>query len=81
MALRWTALDPGDTLFESVILLDKASNWEEFRNALRYWDTPSQNFVYADTEGNIGYQTPGKQNEKLTTKFGLLGGLYYRAIK
>jgi len=59
VALRWTALEPS-TLMQSVTKLNKATNWEEFRDALRYWDVPSQNFVYADTKGNIGYQTPGR---------------------
>jgi len=58
LALRWTALEGGQ-LFRSVYLLNHARNWEEFREALRYWQAPSQNFVYADTEGNIGYQMPG----------------------
>jgi penicillin amidase len=59
LAFSWTALQPG-TLMHSVLLLDRASNWEEFREALSYWDVPSQNFVYADVEGNIGYQAPGR---------------------
>ena len=59
LALCWTALEPG-TLLQSVTKLNRAMNWEEFRDALRYWDVPSQNFVYADTKGNIGYQTPGR---------------------
>ncbi len=59
LALSWTALQPG-TLFRSVMLLDQAQNWEDFRRALSYWDVPSQNFVYADVEGNIGYQAPGR---------------------
>jgi len=59
LALSWTALQPG-TLMRSVLLLDRASNWEEFREALSYWDVPSQNFIYADVEGNIGYQAPGR---------------------
>ena len=59
LALSWTALQPG-TLVRSIPLLNRASNWEEFREALRYWDVPSQNFVYADVEGNIGYQSPGR---------------------
>jgi len=59
LALSWTALQPG-TLMKSVLLLDRARNWEEFRDALRYWDVPSQNFVYADVDGNIGYQAPGR---------------------
>jgi len=59
LAFSWTALEPG-TLVQSILLLDRAGNWEEFRDALSYWDVPSQNFVYADVEGNIGYQTPGR---------------------
>jgi penicillin amidase len=59
LALRWTALD-ATYLFKAVEGLDLASNWEEFRQALSYWDVPSQNFVFADVAGNIGYQSPGK---------------------
>jgi len=59
LALSWTALEPG-TIVQSVLSLDRASNWEEFRDALRFWDAPSQNFVYADVDGNIGYQAPGR---------------------
>jgi penicillin amidase len=58
MALQWAALQPGQ-LLKAVLMLNKAQNWEQFREALRYWDTPSQNFVYADVDGNIGYQMPG----------------------
>jgi len=59
VALRWTALMPG-TILGSVLRLDQARNWEEFREALRLWTVPAQNFVYADTDGNIGYQLPGR---------------------
>jgi len=58
LSLKWTALQVNHT-FRSVIQIDKARNWDEFRDALRLWDVPSQNFVYADVDGNIGYQTPG----------------------
>ncbi len=58
LALRWTALSPGE-LGHSVLRLNRANNWEEFTEALRDWDAPSQNFVYADIDGNIGYYTPG----------------------
>ena len=34
----------------------KAQNWDQFRDALRDWSVPGQNFVYADIDGNIGYQ-------------------------
>ena len=59
LTLSWTALQPG-TLVRSILLLDRASNWDQFREALSYWDAPSQNFVYADVKGNIGYQAPGR---------------------
>jgi len=59
LSLRWTALQPS-TALKSLIMINRARNFEEFREALRYWDTASQNFVYADIEGNIGYQAPGR---------------------
>lgn len=59
VALRYTGNLVG-TLFQSVIEINKAQNWAEFRDALRKWDIPAQNFVYADVDGNIGYQAPGR---------------------
>ncbi|MCK4429857.1 MAG: penicillin acylase family protein [Candidatus Aminicenantes bacterium] len=58
-SLRWTIYKGGRT-FEAVYLLNKAQNWKDFSKALRLFDTPSQNFVYADKEGNIGYYLTGK---------------------
>jgi penicillin G amidase len=61
LALSWTALEGGKSnLLRSVMLINRAQNWDEFRFALSFWDVPSQNFVYADVEGNIGYQSPGR---------------------
>ncbi len=59
LALQWTALRERSRLFELVLEIDRAQNWNDFRNALKSWDVPSQNFVYADVDGNIGYQMPG----------------------
>ena len=58
LSLKWTAFMPNRT-FESAVKLDQARNFQEFRDALRLWDIPSQNFIYADVDGNIGYQMPG----------------------
>lgn len=58
LAAQWTASLPSRVL-QSVILLNQAQNYDDFREALRYWDVPAQNFVYADVEGNIAYQLPG----------------------
>ena len=59
VALRWTALDPG-SIVSAVLRLDRAGDWSEFREALKRWTVPAQNFVYADRDGNIGYQLPGR---------------------
>lgn len=58
LAMRWAAQEPSRVL-QSVVLLNQAQNYNDFREALRFWDVPSQNFVYADTQGNIAYQMPG----------------------
>jgi len=59
LALRWTAHDPGD-LVMGVLAVDRAGDWAEFQEALRHWPAPSQNFVYADVEGHIGFIMPGQ---------------------
>ncbi len=58
VALRWTALEPGRTA-DALFGIDLASNWAEFRAAASKFEVPSQNLVYADTAGHIGYQAPG----------------------
>jgi len=59
LALHWTALEPS-SISVAILALDKAKNWDDFRSALKDWDVPSQSLVYADGQGNIGYQMPGK---------------------
>ncbi len=58
IALKWTALAPS-TPFEAIWGFDKAQNWGEFRAAARAFHVPAQNLIYADVDGNIGYQMPG----------------------
>ncbi|HVV44673.1 MAG TPA: penicillin acylase family protein, partial [Bryobacteraceae bacterium] len=58
MSVRWVAAEPG--LFQYVFLdIDRARNWDEFRKAVSRYGGPSQNFVYADVDGHIGYQAAG----------------------
>ncbi|GAA1948504.1 penicillin acylase family protein [Agromyces allii] len=58
LSLQWTALTPGTTA-QSIFALDRARDWDEFRAAAAQFDVPSQNLIYADVDGNIGYQAPG----------------------
>jgi penicillin amidase len=60
LAFRWTALDESDDTVVAFLRLNEARNWDEFTAALRHFVVPSQNFVYADVEGHIGYYLPGR---------------------
>lgn len=60
LALRWTALDEDDATVTAFLQMNDARNWDEFTAALRHLVVPSQNFVYADREGHIGYYAPGR---------------------
>lgn len=59
VSLRWTALNPGKSM-DAVFELNRASDWNSFRKAAEHFEVPSQNLIYADTKGNIGYQAPGQ---------------------
>ncbi len=59
LALRWTALEPGNT-FQAVYEMNLAEDCLSFREALRPFDDPSQNLVYADRHGNIAYSLTGR---------------------
>jgi penicillin amidase len=59
LAFRWTALDAEDPTVTAVLQVNAARNWNEFTTALRDFIVPSQNFVYADVDGHIGYYAPG----------------------
>lgn len=58
LSLQWTALTPGPTA-GAIFAFDTARDWAGFRAAAAQFQVPSQNLVYADVDGNIGYQAPG----------------------
>lgn len=58
VSLQWTALQPGKSM-DAVFELNRAKDFSQFRKAAEHFEVPSQNLIYADTKGNIGYQAPG----------------------
>jgi penicillin G amidase len=58
-ALLWTGFEVGG-LETAALRLIEATDWGEFRGALRGWDVPVLNFLYADVAGNIGFQFAGR---------------------
>ena len=64
LSLQWVIHDGGQTA-EAFYWLNKAKSWVDFTEAIGYMDAPSQNFLYGDREGNIGYYLSGKIPERL----------------
>jgi len=60
VSIRFTALDPADTSAEAVFRVNRARDWTQFKDALRLYRAPQQNFVYADRVGNIGFIAPAR---------------------
>ena len=59
VALQWTALEPGRT-GDAVFALNRAATAEDVAEAAALFEVPSQNIVFATTDGDIGYQAPGR---------------------
>ncbi len=58
LTMCWSGFDYSDEI-RAVYLLNRAGNWDEFRAALSNFRSISQNFAYADVDGNIGLNTGG----------------------
>lgn len=58
MSVWWAGNVPSQDL-DVVLGLDQAASWNDFRNALRGWHSPTHNFVFADDQGNIGLISAG----------------------
>ena len=54
----WAGNVPSQDL-DVLLGVDRASSWQQFRDALRGWLSPTHNFVYADDKGNIGLISAG----------------------
>jgi len=59
-ALRWTMVDPATLETQGIFALNRARNWKEFTAGLATYNGPTQNFVYADIDGHIGYYGAGR---------------------
>ena len=59
LAMRWEAITQGETA-GAFLAIDRASNWGQFLEGIRRFGSPSQNFIYADVDGHIGYAMSGR---------------------
>lgn len=58
-AVRCAWLEPGGSPYLASLRMDQAKNWEEFKIACSFSNIPGENMVWADREGNIGWQAVG----------------------
>jgi penicillin amidase len=58
-ALRTIHSEPGTASYLASLSLGRARNWTEFQAAMARWLMPSENMIYADRDGNIGWVAGG----------------------
>jgi penicillin G amidase len=59
IAIRMVSQEPGTASYLASLSLDRARNWSEFLAAMGRWKMPSENMIYADVQGNIGWIAAG----------------------
>lgn len=70
LALKWTAFEHG-VMQIPFLDINRAQNWDEFKRAISNFGIPSQNAVYADVDGHIGYIATGKVPTRSTPSAGV----------
>ncbi len=58
-AIRSVHSEPGTASYLGSLVMDRARNWSQFEAALTKWLMPSENMIYADVDGNIGWIAAG----------------------
>jgi penicillin G amidase len=58
-ALKWVGAEPGGAGYLAGLSLARAKDWKEFVAGVARFKVPSENMVYADTSGNIGWIDAG----------------------
>ena len=64
LALRFVGSEPGTAGYLAQLSLNRVRDWPSFRAAAARWKLPTENLVYADTAGNIGWIAAGLMPER-----------------
>jgi penicillin amidase len=59
VAIRMVGQEPGTAAYLASLQLGRARNWRDFQGAMARWKMPSENMIYADVDGNIGWIASG----------------------
>lgn len=58
-SLKWVGTEPGTAGYLASLSMNRAQNWKDFLKSLERWKVPSENIIYADVDGNIGWVAAG----------------------
>lgn len=58
-AFRTVLSEPGTAGYLGSLRVDQSQDWEDYREAMVAWKVPSENMIYADVDGNIGWVAAG----------------------
>ena len=58
-AIRPAWMEVGGSPYLASLRMDQATSWEEFREASNFSNIPGENMIWADRQGNIGWQAVG----------------------
>ncbi|MEP6690776.1 MAG: penicillin acylase family protein [Gemmatimonadaceae bacterium] len=58
-ALKFVGEEPGTAGYLASLSIDRATDWAGFLAAAARWRLPTENLVYADVDGNIGWVAAG----------------------
>lgn len=74
LTIHWVGDEPSNEMF-SIYKVNRAGNWDEFKEAFKTFKSISQNVAYADVKGNIGlYACAGVPIRKRDAIFRILPG-------
>ncbi|MGE0439708.1 MAG: penicillin acylase family protein [Gemmatimonadales bacterium] len=57
--IRFVGSEPGTAGYLAQISINRATDWRTFKAAAYRWKLPTENLVYADVDGNIGWIAAG----------------------
>jgi penicillin amidase len=74
LSVQYTGFGPTQEI-EAFLRFNRARNLDDFKAALQFFDFGSQNFVYADVDGNIAYFTSGEVPVREDLQAGAVNGV------
>ena len=66
--IRFVGSEPGTAGYLAQLSINRAHNWESFKAATDRWRLPTENLIYADVDGNIGWVAAGLMPDQVVER-------------